>query len=127
MRNKRCGSIRDQLQLSFFDQNDWEVTPQLTLMLGLRYDVQSNMQDPNNLDPRLGFAYAPGRATVIRGGGGILYLGMPMNAVEDQRRLDGTQADARVTSQCGEATNSPRHDHPIAKLPAESRNRKGLH
>ena len=81
----------DQLQLSFFDQNDWKLTPRLTLMLGARYDVQSNMRDRNNFAPRLGFAYALGRATVIRGGGGIFYLGMPITVVEDQRRLDGTR------------------------------------
>jgi len=81
----------DQLQLSFFDQNDWKLTPRLTLMLGARYDVQSNMRDHNNFAPRLGFAYALGRGTVIRGGGGIFYLGMPITVVEDQRRLDGTR------------------------------------
>ena len=81
----------DQLDLSFFLQNDWKVSPQLTLMIGARYYAQSNMQDYDNIAPRLGFAYAPGRATVIRGGGGIFYLGMPIAVVEDQRRLDGTR------------------------------------
>jgi hypothetical protein len=81
----------DQLDLSFFLQNDWKVSPQLTLMLGARYYAQSNLGDYDNLAPRLGFAYALGRATVIRGGGGIFYVGMPITVVEDQRRLDGTR------------------------------------
>ena len=81
----------DQLDLSIFLQNDWKVSPQLTLMFGARYYVQSNLGDYDNLAPRLGFAYALGRATVIRGGGGIFYVGMPIEVVEDQRRLDGTR------------------------------------
>jgi len=80
-----------QVELSFFVQNDWKVSPRLTVMLGTRYDTQTNMRDHNNLAPRLGFAYGLGRATVIRGGGGIFYLGMPITIVEDQRRLDGTR------------------------------------
>jgi len=58
---------------------------------GARYDAQTNMRDHNNLGPRLGFAYALGPATVIRGGGGMFHLGMPIAAVEDQRRLDGAR------------------------------------
>ena len=81
----------DQWELSFFIQNDWKLSPRLTLMLGSRYDTQTNMRDPNNLAPRVGFAYALGQATVIRGGGGLFYLGMPITIVEDQRRLDGTR------------------------------------
>jgi hypothetical protein len=81
----------DQLELSFFDQNDWRVTPRLTLMLGVRYDVQTNLPDHNNIAPRLGFAYALGRATVIRGGAGRFYLGMPIDVYDDQLRLDGTR------------------------------------
>jgi hypothetical protein len=81
----------NQLELSFFIQNDWKVSPRLTLMFGSRYDAQTNMRDRNNWDPRLGFAYALGPATVIRGGGGVFHLGMPITIVEDQRRLDGTR------------------------------------
>jgi hypothetical protein len=81
----------DQLEVSFFDQNDWKVTPRLTLMVGARYDVQTNLPDHNNIAPRVGFAYALGRATVIRGGAGRFYLGMPMDVYEDQVRLDGTR------------------------------------
>ncbi len=81
----------NQLELSYFLQNDWKVSPRLTLMLGARYDAQTNMRDHNNLGPRLGFAYALGPATVIRGGGGVFHLGMPIAAVEDQRRLDGAR------------------------------------
>jgi len=81
----------DQVELSFFDQNDWKVSPRLTLMLGARYDIQTNLPDHNNIAPRVGFAYGAGRATVIRGGVGRFHLGMPLDVYEDQLRLDGTR------------------------------------
>jgi len=81
----------NQFEISFFHQNDWKLSSRLTFMFGARYDVQTNMGDYNNIAPRLGFAYAPGRATVIRGGGGVFYLGMDMTTFEGQRRLDGRQ------------------------------------
>ncbi len=81
----------DQLETSFFLQSDWKVSPQLTLMLGTRYDVQTNMSDHNNFGPRLGFAYAPGRATVIRGGGGVFYHRFEMTTMETQERLNGAR------------------------------------
>jgi hypothetical protein len=72
-------------------QNDWKLTSRFTLMYGMRYEVQTNVSDRNNLDPRIGFAFAVGPATVIRGGAGIFHERMPMGLVETYRRLDGKQ------------------------------------
>jgi hypothetical protein len=80
-----------QFEVSIFTQNDFRVTPQLTLMLGARYEAQTNLRDRNNIDPRLGIAYALGRATVIRSGAAIFHQRMQQNVVEFQRRLDGTR------------------------------------
>jgi hypothetical protein len=80
-----------QFEGAGFVQTDVSVSSQLTLMIGARYEAQQNVRDYNNLDPRFGFAYAPGGATVIRGGGGIFHRRLEVWMTENQRRLDGTR------------------------------------
>ena len=76
---------------NFFIQDDWRVTPRLTLNLGLRYEYQQNpdavapnpalpqtankVDDKNNFGPRIGFAFdmtGDGK-TSLRGGWGLYY------------------------------------------------------
>lgn len=80
-----------QLELAFFFQDDVKLSPRLTFMYGGRYDFQTNLGDRNNFAPRLGVAYSPGGATVIRGGAGIFYQRLGLNIVEAQQRLDGVR------------------------------------
>ncbi len=78
-----------QTQVALFSQNDFRLSNTFTLMLGARYQVQTNIRDCNNFDPRIGFAYAIGNATVIRGGTG-LFTGWRMDRlIETFGRLDG--------------------------------------
>jgi hypothetical protein len=91
-RNVGTPSLRTtQFEGSAFVQVDAAVTSRLTLMVGARYSAQSNLDDYNNIAPRISFGYAPGPATVIRGGGGLFYNSIPIGMFEDQRRFDGTR------------------------------------
>lgn len=87
------------LDSAYFVQDDWKVTPSLTLNLGARYDYESypgpyasavnsavpqqtnHPTDKNNISPRIGFAWDPfGKGkSVVRGGFGI-YYGRIINA-----------------------------------------------
>ena len=80
-----------QFEMGFFVQEDWKVTPTLTLYPGIRYERQTNIKDRNNVGPRLAFAYALGQATVIRGGGGVFFSRLTLDLVETQRRFDGNR------------------------------------
>ena len=68
---------------SLFAQDNWKVTPKLTLNLGVRYDDETISEDQNNISPRLGFAYdvrGDGK-TAIRGGYGLFYQNTPFELI----------------------------------------------
>jgi len=61
-----------------YAQDQWRVTPKLTLNYGLRWDFESGLSNFSNSDytafaPRVGFAYSPDGKTVIRAGFGIFF------------------------------------------------------
>jgi hypothetical protein len=81
--------------LALFAQDEWHVTPRLSLNLGLRYDFEKNLliardtptnqilypgtgrphEDHNNIAPRIGFTFDlfGNRRTVLNGGYGLYY------------------------------------------------------
>jgi|SRR5690242_4549917 len=107
LRGAGSGSVADNYNAFYwFVQDDWKITPRLTLNLGLRYEYNGvprdeNLQainavsddpalglffrapkpDTNNFMPRIGFAWDPtGHGKwAVRGGAGIAYDVVPNN------------------------------------------------
>jgi len=80
--------------VGIFVQDEWRLSPALTLNAGLRYDVQllpdPIQTDKNNFGPRLGIAYAPGNhKTVIRGNFGVFFDRIPLRATSNALQRDG--------------------------------------
>ncbi len=110
---------------NFFIQDDWRITPRLTLNLGLRYEYQSNpdpinvnpalpqtgnmVNDKNNLGPRLGFAYAltSDGKTSMRGGWGLYYGRVINSTVYNALINTGLGADRAQQQLIISATNLP--------------------
>ena len=105
-------------------QDDWKLNPKLTLNLGLRYDndlgifnpnltLKSGIQTPHynqNLlfQPRVGFAWdvTGARKTVIRGGAGLFYADIQANQTIDDSIFNGqTTLSPSVTGTAANPVN----------------------
>jgi hypothetical protein len=77
--------------LGGFVQDEFKLSPNLQLSLGLRYDWQNYFHDNNNVAPRVSLAFAPGnsRKTVIRAGAGMFYDRTGPQPIFDLIRYDG--------------------------------------
>src|SRR3954451_23082795 len=69
--------------VGIYAQDEWKITPGLTLNAGLRYDLQylqTIRTDRNNLAPRAGLVWSPfaSRRTVVRAAGGVFYDRVPL-------------------------------------------------
>ncbi len=76
--------------LGGFAQDEIRVRPNLTVVLGLRYDWQNYFADHNNVSPRASVAFAPAARTVIRGGVGLFYDRSGPGPIQDVLKYDGT-------------------------------------
>ncbi|HEY8561444.1 MAG TPA: TonB-dependent receptor [Pyrinomonadaceae bacterium] len=113
---------------AFFAQDDWRVTPNLTLNLGLRYEVDTDVKnnsgydeinslvagfyrgerkaDRNNFAPRVGFNYSTfGGKLSFRGGYGIYYDRVTLQLITLERGLDGRALPVAVRA--GNALTAP--------------------
>jgi len=108
-----------------FAQDNWKVSPQLTLELGLRYDQQlipaepaayvnpavpltvDKTSDKSNFGPRVGFAYDVFGAgkTVLRGGFGMYYGRIP-NGVLLNAEINTATGPAQYTTSFKPAATS---------------------
>lgn len=102
----------DSTYIAGFFQDDWRVTPQLSLNLGLRYELDTDVKnvsrvnelnpiilpflhgkrgrDKNNFAPRVGFNYASNDGKMsVHGGYGIYYDRITLEIQSLERGLDG--------------------------------------
>jgi len=54
-------------------QDDWQLRSDVTVNLGVRYEVDSVFNDRDNISPRLGVAWVADDKTVVRGSWGVFY------------------------------------------------------
>lgn len=109
----------DNTYIAAFFQDDWQIHPQLTLNLGLRYELDTDVKnvsrvgelnplilpflngertrDKNNFAPRIGFNFSAndGR-TSIHGGYGVYYDRVTLEIQTLERGLDGRALPVEV-------------------------------
>jgi hypothetical protein len=102
----------DNTHVAGFLQDDWSVSDRLQLNLGLRYEIDTEVnnqgrvgdlnpivlpfvngeraRDTNNVSPRIGFAWTPSETgLLVRGGYGIYYDRIVLQIQSLERGLDG--------------------------------------
>jgi len=118
----------DNNHFAFFAQDDWRMSRNLTLNLGLRYELDTNVnnnswyenrnpivqsfyrgdrkRDLNNFAPRVGFNWATGDGkTSVHGGYGIYYDRITLEIASLERGLDGRALAIEVRA--GNALTDP--------------------
>lgn len=118
----------DNNHFALFAQDDWRVNRNLTLNLGLRYELETNLnnndwyanrnplvqhfyrgdrkRDKNNFAPRFGFNWATNDGkTSIHGGYGIYYDRITLQILSLERGLDGRALAIEVRA--GNALTDP--------------------
>jgi len=109
----------DNIHVAGFVQDDWQVRARLTINLGLRYEIDTDVnnvsragelnpivepfvdgprrRDTNNLGPRAGFNWSTSDArTSVRGGYGLYYDRVTLQIQSLERGLDGRALPVEV-------------------------------
>jgi hypothetical protein len=84
--------------VGLYAQDEWRAGSDLTLNVGLRYDLQflnTINTDTDNISPRGGFAWTPGGSgkLLVRGGGGLFFDRVPLRAVANALLSAGNTTD----------------------------------
>jgi hypothetical protein len=92
--------------VGIYAQDEWKAASNLTLNLGLRYDLQflrTIDTDTNNVSPRVGFAWSPfdARDTVVRGSAGLYFDRVPLRALANALLSAGNTTDLGGLRQTG--------------------------
>ena len=117
----------DSYHLALFAQDDWKALPNLTLNLGLRWEMDTNLnnlswypqrnplvqsfyqgtrhRDYDNWGPRVGFNYAVNPKLALHGGYGIYYDRITLEIMSLEKGFDGRALALNVTA--GNAVTDP--------------------
>ena len=110
----------DNYHIYVFVQDDWKAASRLTLNLGLRWEMDTNLnnlswypkrnplvqsfyqgtrhRDYDNFGPRVGFNYAPNPRLSIHGGYGIYYDRIILEVMSLEKGFDGRALALNVTA-----------------------------
>lgn len=110
----------DSYHFALFAQDDWKALPKLTFNLGLRWEMDSNLnnlswysqrnpivqsfyqgsrhRDFNNWGPRVGFNYAVNPNLTFHGGYGIYYDRITLEIMSLEKGFDGRALALNVTA-----------------------------
>lgn len=110
----------DNKHLAFFAQDDWKVRPNFTLNLGLRWEIDTNLNNLSwygnrnpivqsfyqgtrghnydNWGPRVGFNYAIQPTFTVHGGYGIYYDRITLEIMSLEKGFDGRALALNVTA-----------------------------
>jgi hypothetical protein len=118
----------------FFLQDDWQVSPQLKVLYGVRYDLfdvpasrpfasnkysQNFVIDKNNIAPRVGLSWAidPSARTVLRASTGLMFE-PPLLDFYDNAILSNGDPASYTVSVAGSAAGAPAYATSLAAPPA---------
>lgn len=79
-----------QFEAGWYIQDDYRLTRNLNVSVGLRHELQTHVDDKLNLAPRAAFTYGLRKGN-IRGGYGMFFDWLDASIYEQSVRLDGTQ------------------------------------
>ncbi len=90
--------------VGMYVQDEWKVTPSVTVNAGVRYDLQwleTINTDTNNVSPRVGVAWSPfeSRRTIVRASAGLFYDRVPLRALANALLSAGNTTDAGALRQ----------------------------
>ncbi len=104
--------------LGIYSQDEWKLSSQVTLNLGLRYDLQfldTVHTDADNISPRIGIAWSPSasRRSVIRASAGLFYDRVPLRPLANALLSAGNTTDLGGLRQIGVALSPTQTGAPV--------------